>query len=62
MKNEEFHIPFIKSMVIVGLTTVLLMFFTRIIVENYLFTPYKTQEFTTAPFSDNTKSTVVNGL
>jgi hypothetical protein len=55
MKDENFHIPFIHSMIIVGATTLLLMFSSKFFVEKYLYVPSKTQDFTS---SQNISTTI----
>ena len=48
MKNDEFHISFIKNLVLVALTSVFLMFFSRVLVKTYILPPSNNQEFTSA--------------
>jgi hypothetical protein len=45
-KKEEFHIPFIKQLVFVGLVTIFCMVSTRFFLLNYLMTTQNTPTFT----------------
>jgi hypothetical protein len=46
MKKDDFHIPFIKNLVFVGLVTIVCMISTRFFLLNYLMTTQNTQTFT----------------
>jgi len=48
MKNTEFHIPFIHSMVIIVAVTLVAMVSSRYFVENYLYKHTSTPIFTSA--------------
>ena len=43
---REFHIPFIKSLAIVGLVTIVSMISARYFIENVFANPYKSHEYT----------------
>lgn len=47
MKISEFHEPFIKSLLVVGTVTLLLLFSTPLIVEKLYSLTGKNQQFTT---------------
>ena len=49
MKNNQFHIPFIQSMLLIGAFTLVSMGISKIIVERYLFPTHPTPVFTSAP-------------
>lgn len=49
MKNTEFHIPFIHSMVIIGAVTLVAMASSRYFVEKYFYPRVSTPVFTSAP-------------
>jgi hypothetical protein len=55
MSKEDFHIPFLQSMVIIASVTLVSMVLSRIFIEKYLFIPQKSQEFTSAPLDYSTK-------
>lgn len=48
MKNNEFHIPFIHSMIIIGAVTLVAMASSRYFVEKYLYKNVSTPIFTSA--------------
>jgi hypothetical protein len=55
MSKEDFHIPFLQSMVIIASVTLVSMVLSRILIEKYLVFPQKSVEFTSAPLGLNTK-------
>jgi hypothetical protein len=60
--NEEFHKPFIKSLLIVALVTVFAMVSSKYIVEYYInhsFSPSQTLEYSSQKSQDELQSVVV---
>lgn len=60
--NEEFHKPFIKSMIIVAFATLIAMVSSKFVVEYYMslqFSPHKTIEYSSQKSQEDTKSLVV---
>jgi hypothetical protein len=55
MNKQDFHIPFIHSMVIIATVTLVAMVSSRYFVENYIFYPTTTQEYTSAPITEYSK-------
>ena len=55
MSKEDFHIPFLQSMVIIASVTLVSMVLSRILIEKYLFIPQKSLELTSAPLALDTK-------
>lgn len=53
-KNEDFHIPFLKDLVFVGLVTIVCMISTRFFLLNYLMTTQNTPTFTIQKSQINT--------
>lgn len=56
MKNQEFHISFIKSLVLTAIVTGLCMAFTPLVVEKLYSNPGKTQTFTTIQSHESPES------
>lgn len=56
MKNEEFHIPFIKSLVIVALVTVFSMTFAHFYIPKLYESYQNSQEYTVAPSYNSAKA------
>ena len=57
--NEEFHKPFIKSLIVVGLVTVFAMVSSRFLVDYYMdhnLLPYPTIEYSSQKSQDQTIS------
>ena len=55
MNKEDFHIPFLHSMILIGAVTLVSVFSSRFFVERYYFSHNKSLEFTSAPLSINDK-------
>jgi hypothetical protein len=49
MKNNEFHIPFIKSLIIVALVTVFTMTFAHFYIPRLYQSYQNSQEYTSSP-------------
>jgi hypothetical protein len=47
MQETEFHKPFLRSLIVIALGTVFLMFFSTKIIQNYSNISKKPQEYTT---------------
>lgn len=61
MMNEEFHKPFIKSMIIVAFVTLIAMVSSKFVVEYYMslpFSSHKTIEYSSHQSEENTESLV----
>lgn len=56
MKNEEFHVPFIKSLVIVALVTVFSMTFAHFYIPKLYESYQNSQEYTVAPSYNSAKA------
>ena len=48
LKKDEFHVPFIKNLVFIGLVTIVSMITTRFFLVNYIGTYLKTPEYTSS--------------
>lgn len=62
LMNNEFHKPFIQSLIIVAIITVFAMISSKYIVEYYInhsFYPYKNIEYSSQKSQDEIKSVVV---
>lgn len=57
MKNQDFHIPFIHSMVIIAAVTLVAMASSRYFVEKYLYPSTSTPVFTSQNFQSHSIST-----
>lgn len=55
MNNDNFHKPFIQSLIIVAVVTVFAMFSSRLIVNSYYPLPQDNSSFTSAPPELSTK-------
>jgi hypothetical protein len=55
MNKEEFHIPFLQSMIIIAAVTLVSMASSRYFIEKYMFYPQKTVEYSSASFQNSTK-------
>jgi hypothetical protein len=55
MNKQDFHIPFLHSMVIIAAVTLVAMASSRYFVDKYLIIPQKSQEFTSAPLDYSSK-------
>ena len=56
MKNDEFHVPFIKSLIVVALVTVFTMSFAHYYIPK-LYDSYKNpQEYTSSPSYNTAKA------
>lgn len=48
MKNDQFHIPFLHSLVIIAAVTLVSMVSSKYFVEKYLFNDYNNPSFSSA--------------
>jgi isoprenylcysteine carboxyl methyltransferase (ICMT) family protein YpbQ len=55
LKNEEFHVPFIRNLAFIGLVTVVSMITTHFLVINYLPNLIKTHIYTVQQSQINPK-------
>jgi hypothetical protein len=55
MMTEDFHKPFIKSMIVIGLVTVVSMVFSRYLIQYYYSFHINSTIFTSAPLDLSTK-------
>lgn len=46
MKNEEFHIPFVKNLVFICLVTIVSMVSARLFIKNYFYTLSNSPQYT----------------
>lgn len=61
--NKEFHAPFIKSLIVIGIVTIVAMVSSKYMVQYYLnssFSPYKTIEYSSQKSHESDISTVDN--
>jgi hypothetical protein len=56
MKNDEFHVPFIQSLVIVALVTVFSMTFAHFYIPKLYKSYQNSQEYTVAPSYNSAKT------
>lgn len=56
MKNDEFHIPFIKSLVFIASTTILLMLIVPIFIYSWTSLAYKNATYTTISSQESLES------
>jgi hypothetical protein len=56
MKNEEFHVPFIQSLIVVAVVTVFTMSFTHYYIPHLYNTYQNPQEYTSSPSYNTAKA------
>jgi hypothetical protein len=56
MKNEEFHIPFIKSLFLIAFVTMVSMVSVRLFFQNSLSSYQNTPEYTSSPSYNTAKA------
>jgi hypothetical protein len=56
MKNDEFHVPFIKSLVVVALVTVFTMTFAHFYIPKLYQSYQYSQEYTASPSYNTAKA------
>lgn len=59
-KKEDFHIPFLKDLVFVGLVTIVCMISTRFFLLNYLMATQNTPTFTIQKSQINTNRQAIH--
>jgi hypothetical protein len=55
MKKDEFHIPFIKSLMIVATVTIVSMAFAHYYIPKFYNSPQNTPEYTSSPSYNTAK-------
>lgn len=56
MKNKEFHIPFLKNLILIALVTIVSMGFAHYFISNRFFSPSNSSVFTSAQSQNSVES------